>query len=75
MLKDTRGGLASFGVQNNYNLAGVGFGFNWSLPKGVSANLEAATKLGSNPGASAKGYDADGRDNSSRVWLGLGWAY
>jgi hemolysin activation/secretion protein len=75
LLKDTRGGLAGFGVQNNYNLAGVGFGFNWSLPKGVSANLEAATKIGSNPGASAKGYDADGRDNSSRVWLGLGWAY
>ena len=75
LLKDTRGGLASFGVQNNYNLSGVGFGFNWSLPKGVSANLEAATRIGSNPGASAKGYDADGKNNSSRVWLGLGWAY
>ena len=73
--KDTRGGLASFGVPNNYNLSGVGLGLNWSLPKGVSANLEAATKIGSNPGASAKGYDADGKDNSSRVWLGLGWAY
>ena len=75
LLKDTRGGLASFGVQNNYNLSGVGFGFNWSLPKGVSANLEAATRIGSNPGASAKGYDADGKNNNSRVWLGLGWAY
>ncbi len=75
LVKDTRGGLASFGVPNNYNLSGVGFGFNWNLPKGVSANLEAATKIGSNPGASAKGYDADGKDNSSRIWLGLGWAY
>ncbi len=75
LFRDTRGGLASFGVPNNYNLSGVGFGFNWNLPKGLTANLDAATKIGSNPGASAKGNDADGRDNSSRVWLGLGWAF
>ena len=75
LFRDTRGGLASFGVPNNYNLSGVGFGFNWSLPKGLTANLDAATKIGSNRGASAKGNDADGRDNSSRVWLGLGWAF
>lgn len=75
LFKDTRGGLASFGVPNHYNLSGVGFGFNWNLPKGLTANLEAATKIGNNPGASAKGYDADGKDNDSRLWLGLGWAY
>ncbi len=75
LVKDTRGGLATFGIPNDYSLSGIGFGFNWSLPKGVTANLEAATKLGNNPGASAKGNDADGRDNSSRVWLGLTWAY
>ncbi len=75
LLKDTRGGLASFGIPNHYNLAGIGLGFNWNLPKGFTANLEAATKIGNNPGASLKGYDADGRDNTSRLWLGLGWAY
>lgn len=75
LFKDTRGGLASFGVPNHYNLSGVGFGFNWNLPKGLTANLEAATKIGNNPGASAKGNDADGKDNDSRLWLGLGWAY
>ena len=62
-------------MPNNYNLSGVGFGLNWSLPKGLTANLDAATKIGSNRGASATGNDADGRDNSSRVWLGLGWAF
>ena len=75
LLQDTRGGLDNFGVPNHYNLSGVGFGFNWILPKGLSANFEAATKIGSNPGASARGYDADGKDNDSRVWLGLNWAY
>lgn len=75
LLQDTRGGLDNFGVPNHYNLSGVGFGFNWILPKGLSANFEAATKIGSNPGASARGYDADGKDNDSRAWLGLNWAY
>ncbi len=75
VLKDTRGGLASFGIPNHYNLAGVGIGVNWNLSKGLTANLEGATKIGNNPGASLKGYDADGRDNNSRLWLGLGWAY
>ncbi len=75
VLKDTRGGLASFGIPNHYNLAGVAIGVNWNLSKGLTANLEGATKIGNNPGASLKGYDADGRDNNSRLWLGLGWAY
>ena len=75
LLKDTRGGLASFGIPNRYNLAGIGIGVNWNLAKGLTANLEGATRIGSNPGASRKGYDADGRDNNSRLWLGLGWAY
>ena len=75
LLQDTRGGLDNFGIPNHYNLSGAGFGFNWTLPKGLTANLEAATKIGSNPGASARGNDADGKDNNSRVWLGLNWAY
>ena len=75
LLKDTRDGLASFGLPNHYNLSGVGVGFNWSLPNGLTASLEAATKIGNNPGASLKGYDADGRDNDSRGWVGVTWAY
>jgi hypothetical protein len=75
LLKDTRGGLASFGIPNRYNLAGIGIGVDWNLAKGLTANLEGATRIGNNPGASLKGYDADGRDNNSRLWLGLGWAY
>jgi len=75
LLKDTRGGLASFGVRNHYNLAGIGIGVNWNLSNGLTATLEGATKIGNNPGASVKGYDADGRDNDSRAWLGVTWAY
>jgi len=75
LLQDTRGGLDNFGIPNHYNLSGAGFGFNWNLPNGLTANLEAAAKIGNNPGASAKGNDADGKDNNARVWLGLNWAY
>ena len=75
LLNDTRGGLDGFGVPNHYNLSGAGIGFDWNLPKGLTANFEAATKIGSNAGASTNGYDADGKDNRSRIWLGLTWAY
>jgi hemolysin activation/secretion protein len=75
LFKHTHRGLASAGVPNQYTLSGLGFGFNWNLPQGLALNLEAATKLGSNDGASAQGKDADGKDSSSRVWLGLNWAF
>jgi hemolysin activation/secretion protein len=73
--EDTRGGLADPGGPNHYGLSGAGFGFNWALPKGFTANLDAATMIGSNPGRSANGDNADGRDLRSRVWLGVNWAF
>lgn len=73
--QDTRNGSADPGTRNHYGLSGAGFGFTWALPKGVTANLDAATKIGNNPGQSANGNDADGRDSQSRVWLGVNWAF
>lgn len=73
--RDTGNGLGYPGVPNNYGLTGAGFGFTWNLPKGFTANLDAATMIGSNPGRAVNGDNADGRDNRSRAWLGLGWAF
>jgi len=73
--QDTRGGLADPGGHNHYGLSGVGFGLGWSHPKGITATLEAATMIGSNPGSSANGDNADGNNNRSQVWLGVEWAF
>ena len=72
---DTRGGLAATGVPNHYVLSGGGVGLNWSYAPGISAGLYVATKIGSNPGRSTYGYDADGRDSQTRGWLGIEWAF
>jgi len=74
--EDTRGGRADIpGIPNNYALAGAGFGLSWSHPKGFTATLDVATKIGSNPGASANGDDADGKDSRTRAWIGAEWAF
>ena len=53
----------------------LGLGFNWNVSHGVSLNAYVATKIGSNPGRSASGNDADGKDGSTRGWFGMEWAF
>ena len=63
------GALAVGGPGNSYDLQGVGLGWRWRAPAGVSVQLQVATKVGSNPARSATGKDADGRSGRTRAWL------
>jgi hemolysin activation/secretion protein len=71
----TRGGLADPGIPNHYSLSGAGVGFNWTLPQGWAFSAYVATKLGNNPGRSASGNDADGKDSSARGWVSAEWGF
>ena len=73
--RNLRGGRADPGVRNHYALSGAGFGLGWALPKGFSLNMYVASAIGSNPGQSSSGDNADGRSNRTRAWLGAGWAF
>lgn len=72
---DTHGGLADPGIPNHYSLSGAGLGFNWALPQGWSLSAYVATKIGNNPGHSASGKDADGKDSNTRGWISAEWAF
>lgn len=59
---------------NRYRLAGAGLGFNlagerWSLRSAWSH------AIGSNPGRSSNGLEADGRAERKRAWVQLNLAY
>jgi len=54
---------------NDYWLSGTGLGFGFNRPGLYSVHMNYAYKLGDNPGRSATGKDADGRDDSGRLWL------
>lgn len=61
-------------ASNHYRLAGAGLGFNlagerWSLRSAW------AHAIGSNPGRSSTGLDADGRAERQRAWVQLNLAY
>lgn len=56
---------------NDFNLSGIGFGITVSRPGRFEAKAQWAQKIGSNPAASATGKDADGTQNSTRLWLSL----
>jgi hemolysin activation/secretion protein len=75
LVDQVRGGLASPGIENHYSLSGIGIGFNWALPQGISLTAYVATALGGNPGASAAGNNADGRSNNTRGWIGAEWTF
>ena len=75
IVDDTRGGLAAPGFRNHYSLSGAGAGLNWNLPRGFALSAYVATTIGNNPGASASGNNADGRDNDVRGWVGAEWAF
>lgn len=54
---------------NSYNLRGAGLGF--TIAKSASHVIRAAwaSKIGSNPGRSFDGNNADGKNDDSRFWL------
>jgi hemolysin activation/secretion protein len=55
--------------QNEYTLSGGGLGVSLSKPGRYSMRLVWAKKMGSNPGSSVSGLDADSLNSPSRVWL------
>jgi len=56
-------------LSNSYLLKGYGVGLRAHLGRWVQLELVGARRLGSNPGASAAGLDADGRRVVNRFWL------
>jgi hemolysin activation/secretion protein len=54
--------------KNSYQLSGAGAGLNYSWGSHLSLRLSYAWQIGSNPGRSAEGNNADGRDASGCFW-------
>lgn len=68
--KDTKGiPIPTATRKNAYDLAGWGLGMNLSKTGSHALRLIWAQKLGSNPGRTVAGMDADGANDKSRVWL------
>jgi len=63
------GALAANGPGNSYTLKGAGLGATWRAAGGASLQLQVARKIGSNPGANAKGEDGDGKSSKVRAWF------
>jgi len=59
------------GLSNGYSLDGIGAGFTWLPGSGFQITGSLATRLGSNPAASATGKDGDGTRDIVRGWLNL----
>ena len=57
-------------VPNRIELAGLGFGLNWTTLS-TAARLSVAWRLGSNPLSDANGKDSDGTRRIPRVWVQL----
>jgi hemolysin activation/secretion protein len=55
--------------QNTYTLSGGGLGVSLSKPGRYNVRFVWARKMGSNPGRSVTGLDADSLNTPSRVWL------
>jgi hemolysin activation/secretion protein len=56
-------------IQNRYGLSGYGLGLNWSSPGNFLVRFGIAQRIGTNPGRSMNGHDADNAKQSPRVWL------
>jgi hemolysin activation/secretion protein len=56
-------------ASNDYQLSGWGLGIQLNKTGSYSWRLVWAQKLGSNPGQSSQGMDADGRSDRSRLWI------
>lgn len=60
---------------NNYSLRGAGVGLGWSHPKGISARVTWAYRIGDNPNATAAGKDMDGTLIKNRIWAEASLAF
>jgi hypothetical protein len=56
-------------LKNSYSLKGWGVGVRDQIARIVQSELVDARKIGDNPGASVTGRDADGLENTNRVWF------
>lgn len=54
---------------NRYSISGAGFGLSWTRPGSYAIRASLAGKLGSNPGRTNAGLNADSRDDAYRIWL------
>ena len=54
---------------NSYDLAGYGVGASLVKDERGSLKLMVSRRLGDNPNASASGYDSDGQQRATRVWI------
>lgn len=61
----------SAGKRNRYTLNGVGLSATWKQPGKFVMTAGWAMRMGSNPGADAKGLDNDGRRLGHRWWWQL----
>jgi hemolysin activation/secretion protein len=57
------------GLRNEYVLRGWGAGIRGQIARAAQIEIVGARKIGSNPGASATGLDANGRSGKNRLWL------
>ncbi len=61
--------IATSTGRNNYRIAGAGIGFSVMKPGSHVIRASLASKVGSNPGRTVQGNDADGLADSTRLWL------
>lgn len=54
---------------NSYDLAGYGVGASLVKDERGSLKLMVSRRLGDNPNASVSGYDSDGQQRATRVWI------
>jgi hemolysin activation/secretion protein len=57
------------GDRNCYTLSGAGIGLNLTKPNLYAIRLAWAAKIGTNPGRSVAGLDADGKSDDNRYWI------
>jgi hemolysin activation/secretion protein len=65
------GGVTTATGDNSYTLAGAGLGVNMSFDDHFALRGSWARAIGSNPGRTTTGDNADGRDRNNEFWLQL----
>lgn len=63
------------GLPNGYALQGAGLALAYAHPKGVTARVTWARRIGSNPNPDPQGNDQDGSLVRNRFWLEAGYAF
>lgn len=56
-------------MPNTYTIKGTGAGISYVVPQRGQMELLYARKIGTNPGRTATGLDANGRSDRNRMWL------